>query len=130
VSAFPWERHPDGPFATLIAVAASYCTPEAYDGAYGDLINRARAPEPDEEIRAFRPELQQALADPGQLSADELFDAVDYDDGSDEAFLRRAQGPSGAPGTGISHSDAVPLGRADRLRLAPDRRPGSTVHHR
>ena len=24
-----WERHPDGPFATLIAVAGTYCTPEA-----------------------------------------------------------------------------------------------------
>jgi hypothetical protein len=98
VGAFYWERHPDGPFATLIAVAATYCTPEAYDGAYDDLINWARAPEPededededeDEEIRAFKAELQQALADPGQLPGDELFRAVDYDDGSDEAFLRR-----------------------------------------
>ena len=90
MGAFYWERHPDGPFATLIAVAATYCMPEAYDGAYDDLIGRARAPEPDdEEIRVFKAELQQALADPGQLPADELFDAVDYGDGSDEAFLRR-----------------------------------------
>jgi len=90
VSAFRWERHPDGPFATLIAVAATYCAPEAYDGAYDDLISRARTPDPDdEEIGAFKAELQQALADPGQLPADELFDAVDYGDGSDEAFLRR-----------------------------------------
>jgi len=90
VGAFYWERHPDGPFATLIAVAATYCTPEAYDSAYDDLISRARAPEPDDqEIRAFTAELQQALADPGQLPGDELFHAVDYDDGSDEAFLRR-----------------------------------------
>ena len=90
MGAFYWERHPDGPFATLIAVAATYCTPEAYDSAYDDLISRARAPEPDDqEIRAFTAELQQALADPGQLPGDELFHAVDYDDGSDEAFLRR-----------------------------------------
>ena len=90
MSGFYWERHPDGPFATLIAVAATYCSPDAYDGAYDDLISRARAPDPgDEEIRAFKAELQQALADPGQLPGDELFDAVDYGDGSDEAFLRR-----------------------------------------
>jgi hypothetical protein len=90
VGAFYWERHPDGPFATLIAVAATYFTPEAYDGAYDDLISRARAPEPDdEEIRAFKAEVQQALADLGQLPGDELFNAVDYGDGSDEAFLRR-----------------------------------------
>jgi hypothetical protein len=42
VSASYWERHPDRPFATLIAVAATYCTPEAYD----DLISRAGHPIP------------------------------------------------------------------------------------
>lgn len=83
---FYWERHPDGPFATLITVAATYCGP----GAYDDLISRARAPEPDdEEIGAFKAELEQALADPGQLPGDELSRAVEYGDGSDEAFLRR-----------------------------------------
>jgi hypothetical protein len=90
VIGFYWERHPDGPFATLIAVAATYCSPEAYDGAYADLISRAQAPDPgDDEIRVFTAELQQALADPGQLPGDELSDAVEYGDGSDEAFLRR-----------------------------------------
>jgi hypothetical protein len=84
------ERHPHGPFATLITVAATYCGPGAYEGAYDDLINRARAPEPDdEEIGAFKAELEQALADPGQLPGDELSHAVEYGDGSDEAFLRR-----------------------------------------
>ena len=87
---FYWERHPHGPFVTLITVAATYCGPDAYDGAYDDLINRARAPEPDdEEIGAFKAELEQALADPGQLPGDELSRAVEYDDGSDEAFLQR-----------------------------------------
>jgi hypothetical protein len=90
VSVFYWERHPDGPFATLITVAATYCSPDAYDGAHDDLINGSREPEPDdEEIGAFKAELQQVLAGPGQLPGDELFHAVDYGDGTDEAFLRR-----------------------------------------
>jgi hypothetical protein len=71
-------------------VAATDCGPDAYDGAYDDLINRARAPEPDdEEIGALKAELQQALADPSQLPGDELPHAVEYGDGTDEAFLRR-----------------------------------------
>ncbi len=90
MSVFYWERHPRGPFATLIAVATTYCGPDAYDGAYDDLINRARAPDPgDEEIGAFKAELQKALTDPSQLPGDELSHAVEYGDGSDEAFLRR-----------------------------------------
>jgi hypothetical protein len=77
-------------FSTLIAVAATYCHPEAYDGAYPDLIARARSPEPgDEEIRVFKAELWAALADPGRLPGDELFQAADYGDGSDARFLRR-----------------------------------------
>lgn len=85
-----WARNPQGPFATLIGVAATYCHPEAYDGAYEDLTARARSAAPDdEEIRVFRTELQEALADPEQLPDNELFKAVQYDDGSNEVFLRR-----------------------------------------
>jgi len=85
-----WARNPQGPFATLIGVAATYCHPEAYDGAYEDLTARARSAAPDdEEIRVFRTELQEALAHPEQLPDNELFKAVQYDDGSNEAFLRR-----------------------------------------
>jgi hypothetical protein len=110
VSGSCWERHPDGPFATLIAVAATYCAPEACDGAYDDLVSRARAPEPgDEEIGAFKAQLQQALADPGQLPGDELFHAAGYGDGSDEAFLRRLWHDlyGDPPGTGASPHRAL-----------------------
>lgn len=87
---FYWERHPDGPFATLIAVAATYCHPDAYAGGYADLVSRARSPQADdEEIGVFTAELKAALASPALLPGDELFDAAEYDDGSDEAFLRR-----------------------------------------
>jgi hypothetical protein len=90
VSGFYWERHPNGPFVTLISVTATYCSPDAYNDAYEDLVSRARSPRPDDdEIRKFKSELGQALADPSQLPGDELSEAVEYDDGSDEQFLRR-----------------------------------------
>ena len=44
-----WARNPQGPFATLIAVAATYCHPEVYDDAYPELIARARSAAPDDE---------------------------------------------------------------------------------
>jgi hypothetical protein len=85
-----WAKNPQGPFATLIAMAATYCHPETYDDAYEDLIRRAQAPRPDDDrIRVFKDELREALADPRRLPDDELFKAVDYDDGNDERFLRR-----------------------------------------
>lgn len=85
-----WARNPQGPFAILIMVAATYCHPEAYDGAYADLIARVKSAAPeDEQIRVFREELREALADPSRLPADELSNAVEYDDGSSEKFLRR-----------------------------------------
>ena len=37
----------------------------------------------------FRAELREALADPSQLPDNELFKAVQFSDGSNEAFLRR-----------------------------------------
>jgi hypothetical protein len=85
-----WARKPQPPFATLIAVAATYCHPEAYDHAYQDLIERSRSAEPDdEEIRVFKDELREALAEPGRLPDNELFKAVDYRDGRDQVFLCR-----------------------------------------
>jgi hypothetical protein len=85
-----WARNPQGPFATLIGVAASYCHPEAYDGAYADLAARARSVVPDdEEIHVFQAELREALADPDRLPDNELFKAVQFSDGTNEAFLRR-----------------------------------------
>jgi hypothetical protein len=85
-----WARNPQGPFATLIAVAATYCHPEVYNDAYPELIERVRSAAPeDEQIRVFREELREALADPSRLPDDELSKAVQYDDGSSQAFLRR-----------------------------------------
>jgi hypothetical protein len=82
---FYWERNPDGPFATLIRVAATYLEPENYDS---DALKRLAKREDDEEMRVFKSELRQALRDPSQLPGDELSWEVQYDNGSDVAFLR------------------------------------------
>jgi hypothetical protein len=83
---FYWERHPDGPFATLIAVASNYLDPENYDlDALRVLAKRDDQP----RMRVFKSELREALMDPSQLPGDELFESVEYADGSDEAFLQR-----------------------------------------
>jgi hypothetical protein len=86
MASFYWERHPDGPFATLIAVATTYLNPENY---HLDSLQRLAKREHDEEMRVFKYELREALRDPSQLPDDELFESVEYDDSSDEAFLSR-----------------------------------------
>jgi hypothetical protein len=79
-------RRPDGPFVTLIAVAATYLNPENYDL---DSLKELAKREGNEEMRVFKRELREALRDLSQLPDDELFESVEYDDGSYEAFLRR-----------------------------------------
>src|ERR1700678_3247057 len=83
---FYWKRHPNGPFATLIEIATTYLDPENYD--LEELQSLARR-EDDEEMRVFKSELREAVKDPSRLPGDELFEAVEYGDGSDEAFLGR-----------------------------------------
>jgi hypothetical protein len=83
---FYWEREPNGPFATLIRVATTYLDPENYDL---DSLKRLAQREDDHEMRIFKSQLREALRDPSQLPGDELSEAVEYDDGSDEAFLSR-----------------------------------------
>jgi hypothetical protein len=88
MTGFYWERHPDGPFATLISVAAAYCSPDA-DAADYERLKRLTRREDDEQMRVFKAELKLALADPGQLPEGELDDAVEYNDGDDTSFLHR-----------------------------------------
>jgi hypothetical protein len=88
VTGFYWERHPDGPFATLIGVAATYCSPDADAEDYERLKRLARH-EDDQRMRVFKAELRQALANPDQLPAGELDNAVEYNDEGEEKFLRR-----------------------------------------
>jgi hypothetical protein len=81
---FYWERHPDGPFATLISVAANYLHPENWDL---DLLKRFSNRYDFDEARVFKSELREALRDPDRLPGDELSWSVQYDNGSTEAFL-------------------------------------------
>lgn len=83
---FYWERHPDGPFVTLITVATTYLHPENYDL---DSLKELAKREDNKKMRVFKSELREALKDPSQLPGEELSESVEYDDGSDEAFLSR-----------------------------------------
>jgi hypothetical protein len=86
MASFYWERHPDGPFATLIAVAANYLDPENYDlDSLKILAKREGVP----RMQIFKSELREAVKDPSQLPGDELSRSVQYEDGSPEAFLHR-----------------------------------------
>jgi hypothetical protein len=81
-----WKRQPDGPFATLIRITTTYLHPEADDP---ESLRELAKDDNRAEMRVFKDELRQAIAHPGQLPGDELFDHVHYDDASDEKFLRR-----------------------------------------
>ncbi len=80
-----WERHPDGPFATLIEISTLYLDPENYDlDALKDLAQHDGT-----RMAEFKVELREAVKDPSKLPGDELSRSVQYDDGSPEAFLKR-----------------------------------------
>jgi hypothetical protein len=119
-----WERHPEGPFVTLIAVAATYLNPETYDL---DFLKARAKLEDLEEMRVFKSELREALRDPSQLPGDELSESVEYDNGSDEAFLywlwRRlySHEPSGTEAAISARINALPdrfTGRLDPQAVA------------
>jgi hypothetical protein len=82
---FYWNRHPDGPFATLIRIATTYMHPEVDE--LEELQNLVKRD--NDEMHTFKAELRKAINDPAQLPDDELSKHVRYEDGSPEAFLRR-----------------------------------------
>lgn len=83
-----WRANPNAPFATLIRIARNYCHPETDEDAYGDLKLLAQS-KSDEEMNIFKRELHQAILRPSDIPEDELYEAVQFADGSDERFLRR-----------------------------------------
>jgi hypothetical protein len=86
MASFYWERHPNGPFATLIEIATTYLDPENYNP---EALKSLAARDDDEEMRVFKFELREAVKDPSLLPGNELSESVQYDDGSPEAFLSR-----------------------------------------
>ena len=64
MSPFYWERHPDGPFVTLIEVSTTYLDPENYD--LDELKALVKRDDLD-EVRVFKSELREALRDPARL---------------------------------------------------------------
>ncbi len=83
---FYWNRHPDGPFATLVRIAASYLHPETDEP---ESLKRRAQRDDDQEMQVFKAELREAIQHPDQVPRAELSKNVQYEDGSTEAFLRR-----------------------------------------
>jgi hypothetical protein len=84
-----WRQNPDAPFAFFLRVIDTYLHPESgYD--VDDLAEWLRDGEPREEIIQFKDEFRRLLS--GELDKvpkGALGTASAYEDGSDEAFLRR-----------------------------------------
>jgi hypothetical protein len=116
MEAFYWERHPDGPFVTLIRVAANYLDPENYNLDHLKALARR---ENDDEMLVFKSELRLALRDPARLPGDELFESVEYGNGSDEAFLvwlwRELYGDEFFEASVLTRLKALPEPFAERL---------------
>jgi hypothetical protein len=81
-----WTRHPDGPFVTLIGVAATYLGPEM---RRADALRTRAARNDDPQIRLFKAELREAILHPERLPEGELEWNVEYNDADDEAFMTR-----------------------------------------
>src|SRR6202000_2059401 len=65
---FYWERHPDGPFVTLIEVATTYLDPENY---HLDELKALAKRDDLDEGGVFKAELREALRDTSRLPGDE-----------------------------------------------------------
>jgi hypothetical protein len=123
-----WERHPDGPFATLISVAAGYLHPEWACPAW--LRWRARHAEDDPEMQVFKAELRQAMMHPERLPGSELSREVQHDYGSAVAFLEQlwrylyGSEPPAEPGTPEASRKARPARNLHSLSAFARHQPG------
>jgi len=81
-----WVDDPDAPYATLLKVIEKYLHPEVYD--LQKLQRAVRRPDL-EEMRVFKRELHEVIANPSVLPNGALLTAAAYEDGTDEAFLSR-----------------------------------------
>jgi hypothetical protein len=123
MGAFYWERHPDGPFVTLISIATNYLHPENFDL---DLL-KERVKHDDDRMRVFKSDLREALRDPDRLPDSErygydgeLFASVQYENGCDEAFLvwlwHELYGDEPFDASALTRLKALPEPFAERLQ--------------
>lgn len=93
-SSYYWKNDQNAPFASLLRVVHRYCPPEYSD--WDRLKSVAQDParyKAEDEMRRFKQELREALADPNQIPGNAahqtLYHAAEYSDTSDDRFLRR-----------------------------------------
>jgi len=117
---FYWERHPDGPLATFIAIVTTYLDPEIYDLESLTMLKALAQREDREEMRVFKSEFRDALRDPGLLPRvdefEECYWCLEEDEGGAEAFLWRLWRE--LYGDELSGAEA---GVAARISALPDR---------
>jgi hypothetical protein len=84
-----WRQDKDAPFAFFLTIVDTYLHPESgYD--VDDLAEWLEDGEPQEEVVRFKDEFRRLLSgDLDQLPKGALGTAAEFDDGTDEAFLRR-----------------------------------------
>lgn len=85
-----WRENRDAPFATMLSTIDHYCHPEAHAEAFDELIELTRRPEPPDWVRRFKEELRTAVSGNREgIHPQAISVAAEYDDGSDDAYLRR-----------------------------------------
>lgn len=90
-----WVRDADKPFGTLLSYCSTYLHPDVYYGGLEDLKLQTGKPEDEwaPETKQFVAELKRVIVgDRDGLPEDAIFKACYYDDGSDEAFVKRVWG--------------------------------------
>lgn len=87
-----WVAEPGRPFATLLSYARTYLHPEVYNDAIDDLRYLVGLPEEqqDPDTRRFKAELRLViLGQTDGLPPGALSEAAEYDDGDQDAYVRR-----------------------------------------
>jgi hypothetical protein len=84
-----WQKDRNAPFAFFLGVLSTYVHPDA-GMTIDDLAEWLHYPEPGEEAIRFKDDFRRLLSgELDQLPKGALGTAAEYEDGSDEAFLRR-----------------------------------------
>jgi hypothetical protein len=84
-----WQRDRNSPFAFFLGIISNYCHPDS-GMTVEDLRDLVDYPEPSDEMIRFKDEFRRLLSgEIDQLPKGALGTASAFDDGSEEAYLRR-----------------------------------------